>query len=525
LDGRPSTAPTETLQIARPSNENPFTPHVSRSKRAASPLHGDDDLPAPDLGGSIFGSPFKRRAKGAGSKVRSGANISRFHQEFEEQGELGAGEFGVVLKCKNRLDGTLYAIKRSKKQITGMADEQKVLREVYAHAVVETQPHIVRYHSAWEEDDHMLIQNEFCDGGSLEAVIAKNQQEGKAFPEDEVIRILKHVALGLRSLHGKRLAHLDIKPGNVFLKSEEAPDTPRAESPESQSPLDKSMDSPAPSASCSGGAATPASDESTGMDISPAVSNARPRSDAFSGGARPSSLSVMASGEGDAAPMSASKPEGMPDDTAPPISQNLFITRPPSTPREGTIRPMQTLYKLGDLGHVTRTDEPSVEEGDTRYLAKELLAEDYRNLTKADIFSAGIMVHEVASCNPLPMNGDAWHALRDGSAPHLPRYSHNLNQLIESMLHPDCDKRPTANGILSHPALVQQRKVLGLQKSKTQLYNELNAEKLDKFRIMSELQMLKDKDPVARIVQQNRGPGMRRNSAPSRPMRFSSASW
>ncbi len=41
---------------------------------------------------------------------------------------------------------------------------QKLLREVYAHAVLDVQPHIVRYYSAWEEDDHMLIQNEFCDG-------------------------------------------------------------------------------------------------------------------------------------------------------------------------------------------------------------------------------------------------------------------------------------------------------------------------------------------------------------------------
>ena len=95
---------------------------------------GRGGMPAPPGtgAGSIFASPYKRRHKG-GSKAsqRNGANISRFHQEFEQVGELGAGEFGTVLKCKNRLDGTMYAIKRSKKKITGMADEQNVLREVY----------------------------------------------------------------------------------------------------------------------------------------------------------------------------------------------------------------------------------------------------------------------------------------------------------------------------------------------------------------------------------------------------------
>ena len=277
------------------------------------------------------------------------------------------------------------------------------------------------------------------------------------------------------------------------------------------------------------------------MDISPAIvasSHNRPRSDAFSIG-RPPSFVVTPSSLGDrgtprsgaaaAVAQAAADARGgagaFGASSSRPAQQNIM--RAPSTPREGSIRPMQTVYKIGDLGHVTRTDEPSVEEGDTRYLAKELLAENYGNLTKADIFSTGIMVHELASCNPLPMNGDEWHKLRDGAAPHLPRYSANFNSLIESMLHPDPMQRPSANAVLSHPALVQERKVPGLQKSKKQLYNELNAEKMDKFRIMTELQTLKQKDPLARVITQGgRGSGLhRRNSAPSRPMRHSSACW
>ena len=38
------------------------------------------------------------------------------------------------------------------------------MNEVYAHAVLGKHPHVVRYYSAWAENDHMYIQNEFCNG-------------------------------------------------------------------------------------------------------------------------------------------------------------------------------------------------------------------------------------------------------------------------------------------------------------------------------------------------------------------------
>ena len=81
-----------------------------------------------------------------------------------------------------------------------------------AHAVLGAHPHLVRYYSAWAEEYHMIIQNEYCNGkplvlgatlvtimtfagGNLSSKIAQNQKKGKVFSEDELKQLVRHIAL------------------------------------------------------------------------------------------------------------------------------------------------------------------------------------------------------------------------------------------------------------------------------------------------------------------------------------------
>ena len=207
------------------------------AKRLAVLPYGDREP------GGLPSSRPRGRNSSANSTLSAGA-VSRYESEFHEVCKLGSGQFGSVFRCINRLDGCTYAIKRSIRPVAGSTYEQTALNEVYAHAVLGKHPHVVRYYSAWAEEGHMLIQNEFCNGGSLaELIVAKKKLvedetgstggvgEGDGdggggagggggehyFAEQEVKQILLQITTGLKYIHAQNLVHLDIKPANVFV--------------------------------------------------------------------------------------------------------------------------------------------------------------------------------------------------------------------------------------------------------------------------------------------------------------------
>ncbi|XP_017274563.1 wee1-like protein kinase 2 [Kryptolebias marmoratus] len=378
--------------IQAPSvNVNPFTPDTVRRKsellwRQSSRSDDDEDY-GHRLKHSLTSSeeddeaflPPKRRAVQA-------FMLSRYESEFLEMECIGVGEFGAVYKCVNRLDGCLYAIKRSRRPLAGSANEQLALKEVYAHSVLGHHPHVVRYYSAWAEDDHMIIQNEYCDGGSLSDAIVKKEAQGVLFTEAELKDLLLQVALGLKYIHSSGLVHLDIKPSNIFICQQ-------------------------PGTSTGGeGESEEEDDESTSTTV---------------------------------------------------------------------------IYKIGDLGHVTLIASPQVEEGDSRFLAKEVLHENYLHLPKADIFALGLTVLLAAGAPPLPQNGDEWHSLREGHLPKLPQeLSPPFRSLLQSLLDSDPTRRPSARELCKHTVLREKR----TERLAAQLRRELNVEKLRTAMLEKELQ-------------------------------------
>ncbi|XP_066144433.1 wee1-like protein kinase [Euwallacea fornicatus] len=216
---KPKAVPSAYEVKEKPAaNVNPFTPdgQLLSKKRSRSvrslcspkikpPIFDVNDVDASD---EEIEQPTKRVAL-------QESNIPRYHREFLELELIGKGQFGSVFKCVNRLDGCVYAIKKSTKPVAGSAFEKTALNEVYAHAVLGKHQHVVRYYSAWAEDNHMIIQNEYCSGGSLADKIIN-----EPLTTAELRRMLLHVAEGLRYIHSEGLVHMDLKPGNIFISIE-----------------------------------------------------------------------------------------------------------------------------------------------------------------------------------------------------------------------------------------------------------------------------------------------------------------
>ncbi|KAM3832985.1 wee1-like protein kinase 2 [Vipera latastei] len=406
----PEEAPPASLV-----NINPFTPESYRQmvfhpsgKRKA---RGESEDPNQTDGPMELGMPAKRFL------LRESNMVSRYKKEFLELEKIGVGEFGSVYKCIKRLDGCVYAIKRSKKPLAGSSDEQMALREVYAHAVLGHHPHVVRYYSAWAEDDHMIIQNEHCNGGSLQDVILENSKTADYFKESELKEILLQVSMGLKYIHTSGLVHMDIKPSNIFI--------------------------------CHSLPGSAGQEESDGEDDDIATSN--------------------------------------------------------------------VVYKIGDLGHVTSITNPQVEEGDCRFLANEVLQEQYCYLPKADIFALALTIALAAGAAPLPANDTPWHHIRRGNLPCIPQQlSCDFTELLKLMVHPDPVVRPSAAALTKHPLL---RPSLG---KAAQLQEQLNVEKFKTAMLERELRAARVaqaflKDPsLERTRVQESGIGLRHQNTKKR---------
>lgn len=145
--------------------------------------------------------------------VIGGDGLSRSHTDFHEIEEIGNGSFSRVFKALSRIDGCMYAVKHSANQLCQDAERRKALMEVQAMAALGSHTNIVGYYSSWFENERLYIQMELCDHS-----LSMNSYS-QLFTEGEALQAMFQIAKALQFIHEKGIAHIDVKPDNIYVKS------------------------------------------------------------------------------------------------------------------------------------------------------------------------------------------------------------------------------------------------------------------------------------------------------------------
>jgi len=463
------TAEKERLvNIAAPM-DNPFLQdeNAFAALQAMAPVisaHGADGSRQPSIRG-------RKSARRPPQSIYVGAfrERPRYICDFEQQELLGEGTHSVVYRARRRLDGRCYAIKKLKRRICGEREGALLVKEAMAGAALQGCPSMVQYYGCWLDDNHLYVQTEDCAYGTMEPFV------GALLPSSEDMRVLWECQQELDRQTAERAEESQHTCGaSGQSDSFSQPSQPseflysvsQEEEPEPSS-MDYSVDACATSAASTAATAAadmhfsdfgPASSVRIGiaeelawlllrdmcaalhfmhnkgiahLDVRPAnVFIARAPGAKLPGHVQAAWL-LPGAAEEEPACASTTNP------TVPELQEHLLQGR--------------AVLRLGDLGQCCRLGEPLLNEGESRYLPREVLNESAGlDLAKSDMFSLGASVYELLLGRQLGAGGDTgaieWHELRDGrfNAVVERRYSAGLLDVLRGLMHPNPTARPAA---------------------------------------------------------------------------------
>mmetsp|Transcript_36420 Transcript_36420/g.73440 ORF Transcript_36420/g.73440 Transcript_36420/m.73440 type:complete len:418 (-) Transcript_36420:41-1294(-) len=130
---------------------------------------------------------------------------------------LGAGACGIVKKGVITKLNVEVAIKTVR--VDDKPKRDQLLHEIQGLVEAQGSPHLVQWYAGFVSKDNnsVYVALEFMDLGSLEDLLKR--QKGEGVPPKLLGSIAKQSMEGMRFLHGKKLMHRDIKPGNILHNS------------------------------------------------------------------------------------------------------------------------------------------------------------------------------------------------------------------------------------------------------------------------------------------------------------------
>ncbi|KIJ68693.1 hypothetical protein HYDPIDRAFT_106931 [Hydnomerulius pinastri MD-312] len=141
----------------------------------------------------------------------SSSNISI---RWQQRRFIGAGAFGSVYLAVNLDSGSLMAVKEIKfQELSGLPNLYSQIRDELSIMEMLHHPNVVEYYGIEVHRDKVYIFEEYCQGGSLAALLEHGRIEDESIIQLYTMQMLE----GLAYLHSKGIVHRDIKPDNILL--------------------------------------------------------------------------------------------------------------------------------------------------------------------------------------------------------------------------------------------------------------------------------------------------------------------
>ncbi|KAJ8277742.1 hypothetical protein GJAV_G00079380 [Gymnothorax javanicus] len=133
--------------------------------------------------------------------------------------ELGRGKFAVVKKYVEKQTGKEYAAKFMRKRRKGQDCRLEIIHEIAVLELATACPWVINLHEVYETASEMILVLEYAAGGEIFHQCVADREE--AFQERDVKRLMRQILEGVHFLHKHSVVHLDLKPQNILLTSED----------------------------------------------------------------------------------------------------------------------------------------------------------------------------------------------------------------------------------------------------------------------------------------------------------------
>ncbi|KAG7099580.1 hypothetical protein E1B28_001410 [Marasmius oreades] len=148
------------------------------------------------------------------SLVVLASSTSNINIRWQQGRFIGAGAFGSVYLAVNLDSGSLMAVKEIKSQeLSGLPNLYSQIKDELSVMEMLHHPNVVEYYGIEVHRDKVYIFEEYCQGGSLAALLEHGRIEDERIVQVYTMQMLE----GLAYLHSRGIVHRDVKPDNILL--------------------------------------------------------------------------------------------------------------------------------------------------------------------------------------------------------------------------------------------------------------------------------------------------------------------